>query len=207
MLDTLAAGAVLGLSAGLSPGPLLALVVAQALRHGVAEGAKAALSPLVTDLPIIAVSLLVLAQAQGHAALLGVVSLAGAAFVARLGWRSMRPEPLALDAASPAPRSLRQGVLVNLLSPHPYLFWITVGAPAMLKGWAESPAAAAGFLALFYVCLVGAKLGVAALAGSSRRFLAGPAHAWTMRLLGALLLLFAALLARDGLRLLGAPVP
>lgn len=207
MLDTLAAGAVLGLTAGLSPGPLLALVVAQALRHGMAEGAKAALSPLVTDLPIIVVSLLVLAQAQGHASVLGAVSLAGAAVVARLGWSSLRSKPLAMDPAAAAPRSLRQGVLVNLLSPHPYLFWITVGAPAMLKGWAESPAAAAGFLALFYAGLVGAKLGAAVLAGSSRRFLAGPAYAWTMRLLGALLLLFAALLARDGLRLLGAPAP
>lgn len=203
MFETLAAGAVLGLSAGLSPGPLLALVVAQSLRHGMGEGAKVALSPLITDLPIIAVSLLVLSQVQGHAWLLGAVSLAGAVFVGKLGLNSLATPRLELDPASVAPRSLRQGVVVNLLSPHPYLFWITVGAPTMLKGYEKSPLAAAGFLALFYVALVGAKLLVAVLSGASRRLLAGPAYAWTMRLLGVLLLVFAALLVRDGLRLFG----
>lgn len=203
MFETLAAGAVLGLSAGLSPGPLLALVVAQSLRHGMGEGAKVALSPLITDLPIIAVSLLVLSQVQGHAWLLGAVSLAGAVFVGKLGLNSLATPRLELDPASVAPRSLRQGVVVNLLSPHPYLFWITVGAPTILKGYEKSPLAAAGFLALFYVALVGAKLLVAVLSGASRRLLAGPAYAWTMRLLGLLLLVFAALLVRDGLRLFG----
>lgn len=203
MFETLAAGVVLGVSAGLSPGPLLALVVAQSLRHGIGEGAKVALSPLITDLPIIAVSLLVLSQVQGHAGLLGAVSLAGAAFVAKLGLDSLNTPRLELDPASVAPRSLRQGVVVNLLSPHPYLFWITVGAPAMLKGWEQNPWAGAGFLGLFYVGLVGSKLGVAVLSGASRRLLAGPAYAWTMRLLGVLLLAFAALLVRDGLRLFG----
>jgi len=203
MFETLGAGMVLGLSAGLSPGPLLALVVAQSLRHGMAEGAKVALSPLLTDLPIIAVSLLALARMQAHASLLGAVSLAGAAVVAKLGLGSLATRGLTLEPEAAAPRSLRQGVVVNLLSPHPYLFWITVGAPAVLKGWAQSPAAAGGFLALFYAGLVGSKLAVAVLAGSSRRFLAGPAYAWTMRLLGLLLLGFAALLVRDGLRLLG----
>ncbi len=203
MIEILGAGAVLGLSAGLTPGPLLTLVVAQSLRHGMGEGVKVALSPLITDLPIIAVSLLVLAQVAGHAALLGAVSLAGSAFVARLGLEGLGSRSMALDPAAARPRSLRQGVVVNLLSPHPYLFWITVGAPVMLKGYEQSPAAAAGFLALFYAGLVGSKLAVAVAAGSSRRFLAGPAYTWTMRLLGALLLAFAALLVRDGLRLLG----
>ena len=203
MFESLAAGLVLGLSAGLSPGPLLALVVAQSLRHGMGEGAKVALSPLITDLPIIALSLLVLSQVQGHAGLLGAVSLAGAAFVGKLGLDGLRTPRLELDPAAVAPRSLRQGVAVNLLSPHPYLFWITVGAPTMLKGWERSPLAGAGFLALFYVGLVGSKLLVAVLSGASRRLLAGPACAWTMRVLGALLLAFAALLVRDGLRLLG----
>lgn len=203
MFETLGAGVLLGVSAGLSPGPLLALVVAQSLRHGMGEGAKVALSPLLTDVPIIAVSLLALAQMQAHATLLGAVSLAGAAFVGKLGLSGLATRALVLDPDPPAPRSLRQGVVVNLLSPHPYLFWITVGAPAMLRGWERSPATAAGFLALFYAGLVGSKLAVAVAAGSSRRFLAGPAYAWTMRLLGVLLLLFAALLVRDGLRLLG----
>ena len=58
MMTALATGIVLGLSSGLAPGPLLALVVAQTLRHGPREGCKIALTPLVTDAPIILVALI-----------------------------------------------------------------------------------------------------------------------------------------------------
>jgi threonine/homoserine/homoserine lactone efflux protein len=61
MITALASGAFLGLSCGLAPGPLLALVVAQTLRHGPREGCKIALTPLVTDAPIIVVALVVAA--------------------------------------------------------------------------------------------------------------------------------------------------
>ncbi|MGB2681816.1 MAG: LysE family translocator, partial [Candidatus Competibacter sp.] len=53
-------GLMLGLSGGLSPGPLLALVASESLRHGVGAGIKIALAPLLTDLPIILATLLVL---------------------------------------------------------------------------------------------------------------------------------------------------
>lgn len=57
MMTALASGVLLGLSAGLAPGPILALVLAQTLRHGSREGCKIALTPLITDPPIILVAL------------------------------------------------------------------------------------------------------------------------------------------------------
>ena len=60
MIGLISAGLVYGLSAGFSPGPLMALVISQTLKHGIREGAKVAMAPLITDLPIILVSLLVL---------------------------------------------------------------------------------------------------------------------------------------------------
>ena len=62
MITALASGAFLGLSCGLAPGPLLALLLAQTLRHGPREGCKIALTPLVTDAPIIVVALVVAAK-------------------------------------------------------------------------------------------------------------------------------------------------
>ena len=62
MIAALASGAFLGLSCGLAPGPLLALLLAQTLRHGPREGCKIALTPLVTDAPIIVVALVVAAS-------------------------------------------------------------------------------------------------------------------------------------------------
>jgi threonine/homoserine/homoserine lactone efflux protein len=52
MIAAVATGLVLGLSCGLAPGPLMALVLAQSLRHGAREGCKIALAPLLTDMPI-----------------------------------------------------------------------------------------------------------------------------------------------------------
>jgi len=61
----------LGLSAGFSPGPLLALVVSQTLQYGTMEGIKVAIAPLLTDCPIILVSLFVLARVANSPAVLG----------------------------------------------------------------------------------------------------------------------------------------
>ena len=57
-LQHILTGSVLGLSAGLAPGPMLALVLSQTLRYSTAEGVKASLAPLVTDPPIILACLL-----------------------------------------------------------------------------------------------------------------------------------------------------
>jgi threonine/homoserine/homoserine lactone efflux protein len=199
----LGAGMVLGLSAGISPGPLLALVLSHTIRHGVREGIRVAAAPLLTDLPIILVSTLVLSKVAGYARLLGAVSLAGTAFLAYMSYETFRARRLEPSASDAGPRSLRRGALVNALSPHPYLFWLTVGAPMILKGWKTSSAAAVLFVAGFTGCLVGSKVALAVLAGRSVNFLSGRNLQYLMRALGLLLLLFAVLLLVDGLRLLG----
>ncbi len=45
--------AFLGLSGGLTPGPLLTLVVSETLKYGTQAGIKVSLAPLLTDTPII----------------------------------------------------------------------------------------------------------------------------------------------------------
>ncbi len=203
MLAYVSAALVLGLSAALSPGPLLALVIAQTLSHGWPEGAKVALAPLVTDFPIILVATLVLARLANSDPVLGVVSLLGGAFVLYLAYESFRTTSLDTAIRGAAPQSLRKGVLVNALSPHPYLFWLAVGAPTILRAADESLAAAVAFVLAFLGCLVGAKIVLAVLVGRSRRWVTGRAYGLVMRGLAALLVVFALYLVRDGLALLG----
>ncbi len=203
MFSSLIAGILLGLSAGFSPGPLITFVITQTLQHGIKEGLRVALAPLITDLPIILVSVFVLAQLANVNAILGGVSLLGACFVGYLAYESFRTNHLDVQASNTTAQSLRKGVLVNLLSPHPYLFWFMVGAPMIVKAWQENALAALAFVVGFYVCLVGSKLLVAVLVGKSRQFFVGRSYAYLMRVLGVLLLVFALLLARDGLDLLG----
>ena len=53
--------------------------------------------------------------------------------------------------------------MTNLLSPHPWLFWLTVGAAILAKAIAQNWLVAAAFLFGFYLLLVGSKVLIALL--------------------------------------------
>jgi hypothetical protein len=88
MTTALASGVLLGLFCGLAPGPLLALVLAQTLRHGPREGCKITLTPLVTDAPIIALALALAAKMEQLRLLLCCWSARKCWFVVLLAARS-----------------------------------------------------------------------------------------------------------------------
>ena len=200
---TLIAGLLLGLSAGLAPGPLLTLVISETLQHDVGAGVRIALAPLITDLPIIGLTLLVLSTLAQFNQILGLISLAGSLFVLSMGYASLRAPGLRLPSQGTAPKSLMKGILVNALSPHPYLFWLSVGAPMMTKALAAGWIAPILFLVGFYSMLVGAKILLAIAVGRSKSWLDGHWYPRIQRLLGVLMILLAALLFLDGLELLG----
>ena len=203
LISYLTLGSALGLSAGISPGPLLTLVISETLQHGRREGIKVALSPLVTDLPIILISLLILAGMGKSTAVLSLISFAGAVFLSFLGWECLRTRELTIAAPPVRPRSLQKGITANLLNPHPYLFWITVGGPTAVRAWHSGYGAAIVFFVTFYLFLTGSKIATAFLVSRSGSFLKGKAYQWMMRALGAVLFFFAALFMGDGIRMLG----
>ena len=202
MIGFLFIGIILGLSAGFSPGPLLALVISETLQYGVRSGIKVALSPILTDLPIILITFLALSELAHLQPLLGLISLGGGVFLVLLARQNFRPVAALPADLQTRPKSLSKGVLTNALSPHPYLFWFSVGAPTLNRAITGGWPGGVGFLLGFYSCLVGAKILLAILAGRSRAFLSGPVYRIIMRVLGLLLILLAVILFRDGLRLL-----
>ncbi|MBU8848872.1 MAG: LysE family transporter, partial [Desulfobacterales bacterium] len=133
MIHYLTIGTILGLSAGLAPGPLLTLVVSETILHDIRAGIKVALAPLVTDLPIIVLTVFILSRLSGFHGILGVISLVGGLVVLVMGIQGIKARGLDLDIQKTRPRSLTKGILVNMLSPHPYLFWLSVGAPTMTR--------------------------------------------------------------------------
>lgn len=194
MAGSLVSGALLGLSAGVSPGPLLTLVMTETLKHGPQEGIKIALSPLITDIPIVALAVFGLSRVSGHMPLMGFISLLGGLFSAYLGYDSLMfkgADPVDPDTGSP--QSLRMGVIANLLNPSPYLFWVSIGAPLMVDAWRTQPAAAVAFISAFYALLVGSKAFIALTVGKSRGILKRRHYILAVRCLGATLLIFAAL--------------
>ncbi len=202
MLHFLLIGALLGLTAGFSPGPLLALVVAETLNHGFRAGLRTALSPLLTDLPIVLVSLLLIRPLQQSDLLLGVISLVGGSFLLFLGIPCFMTRVLPQVQGGSTSRSLLKGVLTNALSPHPYLFWIGVGAPLVTSAADSSYSNAGLLIGGFYLCLVGSKILVALLVERGRTFLGGRLYRTILSLLGAVIILLALLMYYQGLQLL-----
>jgi threonine/homoserine/homoserine lactone efflux protein len=203
MINFLFTGTVLGLSAGFAPGPLLALVISETLRHDRKAGIKVAVAPILTDLPIIIITLFILAKLSGFHKILGIISILGALFILYMGYGSLRIKKVNTDIDHAKPKSLQKGLLVNALSPHPYLFWFSVGGPITVKAFGQSIFAATAFIVSFYVLLIGSKVALAILVGRYKSFLHGKIYMNTMRTLGFVLVILAIFLFRDGLKLFG----
>jgi threonine/homoserine/homoserine lactone efflux protein len=195
-------GAFLGLTAGISPGPLLTLVLTETLKHNRTEGIKISLAPLITDLPIILATFFIFSKLTHFNTILGIISLLGGIFVAYLGYETINAKCLEVEIKEHRPESLKKGVVANFLNPNPYLFWFTVGVPLLLTAYQIDLITAVLFLLLFYIMLVGSKIVIVLLADRSRTFLKNKTYIWTMRLLGTALFVFSIFLFFDGVRLI-----
>ena len=98
--------------------------------------------------------------------------------------------------------SLRKGILANLLNPHPYLFWATVGGPTLIRAYDAAPVAAGAFLAMMYGCLIGSKILTAGVMGKGRSLMSRGVLLVTTRALAVALAALAVVFVRDGLRYL-----
>lgn len=92
MIELLIAGITLGLYAGFSPGPLLVLVISQTLKHGYKEGIKVALAPIITDVPIILVTVLFLSLISRYNSILGVISIIGGVYLYTWPMKALKQE-------------------------------------------------------------------------------------------------------------------
>ncbi|UCZ57641.1 LysE family translocator [Desulfurispirillum indicum] len=203
MFTYLAIGMALGLSSGLAPGPVLTLVISETLRSGIRAGVKVAMTPLLTDAPIIALTLLLLAQLANFQLILGIISIAGGVFLFMMGLQNIRIKGMELELAEDQSAPLLKGILANVLSPYSYLFWVSVGSPIMTRANQLSLWAVVLFLLGFSFCLVGSKVCLSLLVGRSRTFIQGPVYLYIMRGLGLVLIGLAMLLLYEGLKLFG----
>jgi threonine/homoserine/homoserine lactone efflux protein len=196
--------ASLGLFAGISPGPLMTLVMTASLERGFRAGALTAIAPLLTDLPVILLSLLVLGQVPGW--FLSAVTVAGGLFVIYIGATTVRDAGRVREvelAQEASRRDLARGALVNFLSPHPWLFWFTVGSPFMIQRWPVARWEAIAFLVVFIAVLVGCKITLAWGVSHGRRFLGTAWYRWILAGCGVLLIGFGLVLLWQGVSGLG----
>jgi threonine/homoserine/homoserine lactone efflux protein len=197
VIGFLLAGALLGLSGGLSPGPLLALVLNETLRYGVRGGIRVALAPLVTDVPIILVTMGLLWPLTNRSLPLAVINIGGGGYLVWLGIEGLRFRGAQRTLVTRA-NSLRRGVIANFLNPSPYLFWLAIGAPTVLDAWRYGWSAVAAFIVAFYVLLVGSKILLAVGVGYAGVALHSRGYILLMRGLGLLLVGYGGLRLGEG---------
>ncbi|MBN2319322.1 MAG: LysE family transporter [Acidobacteria bacterium] len=198
VIPLISAAFVLGATSGLSPGPLLTLVVAESFQRGFRSGAAVAVAPLITDAPVILLMLWLAHTLSSVESIIGVLYILGACYIAYLSVELLRFKGVEIDAASGARTSFMKGAVVNLLNPAPYVFWLTIGAPLLAQAKEISWLVVTAFLVVFYGLLVGMKLLLAILIGKNRHLLKGGCYRAVMRFMGIILLLFAAVFMKNG---------
>jgi threonine/homoserine/homoserine lactone efflux protein len=191
LIKLITSGIFLGTIAGISPGPLLTLVISESLLNGRKAGIRMALVPAITDLPIVLVSVFILSRLSAYQTILGIISMAGSVFLLYLAYGSLFFKGRgSLKTVSPK-RTFAKGILANFLSPHPYLFWMLIGGSILMESRSAGWYAPALFLFLFYLCLIGSKIIIAWLSSRFADILHARWYLYTIRFLGFLLLLFA----------------
>ena len=200
-MDLLLLGLSLGAGAGISPGQLLVLVVTAALRGGRRAGVLAALAPLVSDAVVIVGVLVLLQQLPDQA--LAVLAVAGGVFLLWTAWVTIRDAKDAQLQSDPRDerrlgwQALRQAAVLNVLSPHPWLFWATVLGPLTLQAWRDSPTGAIWLVLGFYVAIVGAKAVIAVLVAGGRSRLSDRVYRRVLVAAGCVLALVGALVIAE----------
>mgnify|MGYP001112907730 CR=1 FL=1 len=202
-LGFLFSGMVFGLAAGISPGPLIALVFSETIKYGKKEGFKIAFAPLITDLPIILFVLLILSRLTKYDLVLGVITLFGAVYLIYLGVENLRVKINKFEVKLEKRGALKRGIIANFLSPHPYLFWLFIGGPMVLKSLNMHVFATILFILGFYSLLVGSKIGITLILDKFNSFTKNKYYIYIIRALGITLILFALIFLKQGIKLIG----
>jgi threonine/homoserine/homoserine lactone efflux protein len=171
MLPYILQGLTLGFAAAFQPGPFTSYLITQTVAHGWKRASSAAFAPLLSDGPIIALSLLALSQIPAW--FQRGLNFASGVFILYLAWGAFKQwqnfSGMQAQPTTTGNQNLLKATLINLLNPAPYIYWSLVMGPILISGWRESPAHGISFLVAFYVVLIGGLLGTMTLFGAARQ--------------------------------------
>lgn len=148
-----------GVSATTVPGPLIAYLINTTLTQGWRKALLVVFSPLITDAPIIILMVFILGQMPDN--ILRLIQLGGGLLLYYIAWGAWKQYQAGItidtekaktetDITQSWRRVLATGVMMNFLSPGPYLFWATVNGPLLVAALELSLGHALAFLVAFY---------------------------------------------------------
>jgi threonine/homoserine/homoserine lactone efflux protein len=178
-----------GFAAAAQPGPLQTYLISKTLLKGWKRALPAAFAPLLSDGPIIILSLLIISQVplwlQRFLYIAGGLFLLYLAYGAYKSWQNFDSRIAGMETGTR--QNLLKAALINALNPNPYIFWSLVTGPILLKGWRETPLHGVVFVAAFYGTMILSLATIILVFGFARQL--GPKVNRTLLGLSALALL------------------
>ena len=156
MIYYLLFGITYAFAAVVQPGPFQVFLLDQTLIKGWKRTIPAAFGPLISDLPVIVITLLLLNTVPHK--MISLLQAAGGLFLLYLAagsfkdWKKNIPVQQAVSHSGQ--ETLLKAVLVNLLNPNPYIGWSLILGPLLIKGWHINPINGIVLIAAFYITLI-----------------------------------------------------
>ena len=194
VIQDILTGFVFGVAAGLSPGPLMALLISETLKGHKKNGILVSISPIITDIPILIVSLFILDQIKEVQHLLSAVYFVGALVLFYLGYKNIKLKELHIETDLTG--SLKKGIILNILNPYTCLFWFFIGAP-----YVSNAGFLGGFLftIFFFIGITGSMILIAVFTQRLKSFIESRYYIYLLRFIGVLFIVFGLILIKDGL--------
>lgn len=197
-MEFLLPGILVGISAALSPGPILILTISETLRGGLRSGFSVALVPSILDLLFVPLSIVFAGAIASYSSVIGSLSLVGAVFLMFLAYRNIRARKIDVSRPSKPSSSMMKAIVADFLNPYLYIFWFSVAIPIFAKG---NLAGSILFAIALSISTFLGHFGLAVLVALIRKRLLDYLH-WIIRLLSIPLFIVAMIFIREGMRLL-----
>ncbi len=190
-MDFFVIGLLLGISAGVSPGPLMAVLISETLKGNIKNGVIISIVPVLTDIPLIIILLIFLHKIEYQEMIIKVLSFCGFIVLFYYGIKDIFTSKVNLDINKSSIGSLKKGLLTNILNPHPYIFWGLIGVPFMVGGTIFQMI---GFVSGFFAGIVGSKIAIALVTEKSKKFINSRYYIYLIRGSGIVLIIFGMIL-------------
>ena len=184
-------GLILGVTAGISPGPLMAVLISETLKGNIKNGLIISIIPVITDIPLIIFLVIFLKQMQYIDLLTRILSFAGFVVLLYYGIKDLLTDKIEINLDVSKISSFRKGFITNLLNPHPYIFWGLVGVPFMINGNIIQMVL---FVVSFFTGIVGSKIIIALLTERSKKFVQSRYYLYLIKFSGFVLIIFGLIL-------------
>ena len=174
-------------------------MISETLKYDRNAGIKVALAPLITDTPIVLLSIFLLSALSLTNIIFGWISIAGALFITYMAYENLKSKGVKINLSKNQTGSLRKGIFTNFLNPHPYIFWITIGSPILFKASKVTIWPAVFFITGFYVVMIMSKVIITLLIDKSKSLINNNVFKYILKALGFVLLFFALIFIKDAL--------